>query len=97
MCHSASLCRWQLCGSCRNESAGQGEATAERCMSCQHYSGPARGMGDILHRITSATGVAWAAAKVAEATTGSTDCGCEQRRQALNRALPLVDRGTQEQ
>jgi len=61
-----------------------GDTTAERCAVCQHYAGRLRGLGDIVERVTSATGVAALAAAVG--------CGgCAERRAALNAAVPFTD------
>jgi hypothetical protein len=49
---------------------------------CPHYDGPARGLGDIVHTVAQVTGVAAVVHAVAP------DCGCEQRRQALNERFP---------
>ena len=56
------------------------------CSICEHYDGPARGAGDVVHAIAKATGMA---AVVKMATGG--DCGCAKRRAALNAAMPLAD------
>jgi hypothetical protein len=46
------------------------------CNQCAHYEGPARGAGDIVHAVTTATGIA--------RVVGS--CGaCAERRVALNK------------
>jgi hypothetical protein len=46
------------------------------CGQCAHYEGPARGAGDIVHAVTTATGIA--------RVVGS--CGaCAERRVALNK------------
>jgi hypothetical protein len=52
------------------------------CSVCEHYDGPARGLGDIVHTVAQVTGVAAVVKAVAP------DCGCEQRRQALNQSFP---------
>lgn len=59
------------------------------CSVCDQYDGPARGAGDIVHRVAKATGIA-AVAKAVERATGK-PCGCKERRAALNAALPLPD------
>jgi len=64
------------------------------CGMCEKYDGPARGAGDIVHRVTRATGIA-TVAKAVERVTGK-PCGCAQRRAALNAALPLPDESTDE-
>jgi hypothetical protein len=54
------------------------------CMHCDHYDGPPRGAGDIVHAVTSATGIA----RAVKAVVGK-NCGCAARRAALNQAIPL--------
>jgi hypothetical protein len=56
------------------------------CSVCEHYDGPPRGAGDVVHAIAKATGIA----KVVEKVSGG-DCGCARRRAALNAALPIAD------
>ena len=46
------------------------------------YDGPARGLGDVVHRVAEVTGVA----RVVKAVGG--DCGCQKRREALNQTFP---------
>lgn len=46
------------------------------CNQCKHYEGPVRGAGDVVHAVTTATGIA--------RVVGS--CGaCAERRVALNK------------
>jgi hypothetical protein len=56
------------------------------CAQCEHYDGPARGLGDRVAAVTRATGIA-AAARVVSRVTGK-PCGCAQRRARLNAAFP---------
>lgn len=56
------------------------------CRICEHYDGPARGAGDVVHSVAKATGIA---AVVHYVTDGN--CLCPQRRAALNAALPFTD------
>lgn len=56
------------------------------CAGCEHYDGPARGLGDRVAAVTRATGIA-AAARVVSRVTGK-PCGCAQRRARLNAAFP---------
>ena len=56
------------------------------CAQCEHYDGPARGLGDRVAAVTRATGIA-AAARVVSRVTGK-PCGCSQRRAKLNAAFP---------
>lgn len=53
------------------------------CGVCEHYAGPARGLGDVVHAVAKATGVA-AVARTVERVTGR-PCGCAARRAALNK------------
>jgi hypothetical protein len=59
------------------------------CSVCDQYDGPARGVGDIVHKVAKATGIA-KAAKAVEQVTGK-PCGCAERRAALNAAVPFSD------
>jgi hypothetical protein len=45
-----------------------------------------RGLGDTIHKFTSATGIKTVVDKVSEGL--NIPCGCEARRQALNKAVP---------
>jgi len=45
------------------------------------------GMGDVVHTVTTATGIKAATEAVAKAT--GKDCGCKQRRDKLNRLFPF--------
>lgn len=56
------------------------------CRICQFYDGPPRGLGDCVHAIAVATGIA----SIVKAVAGD-DCGCAGRRAALNDAVPLAD------
>ena len=54
------------------------------CARCEAYSGPLRGLGDVVEAVTVATGVK----SVVKAVVG--DCGgCAKRRAALNAAAPI--------
>jgi|TARA_R110000868_G_scaffold67164_2_gene199689 hypothetical protein len=46
-----------------------------------------KGLGDTIAKITKATGVDKVAEKMAKAA-GMKDCGCDQRRDSLNRTFP---------
>lgn len=61
---------------------GTDRPTEFMCRACWRYDGPARGLGDIVHTVAQVTGVAAVVHAVAP------DCGCEQRRQALNERFP---------
>ena len=58
------------------------------CAQCEHYDGPARGLGDRVAAVTRATGIA-AATRVVSRVTGK-PCGCAQRRAALNERFPCT-------
>lgn len=46
---------------------------------------PCRGLGDVVARVTRATGID----KLVKRVTGGKDCGCKKRREKLNRAVPF--------
>lgn len=46
-----------------------------------------KGLGDTIDKITTATGIKSVVYQVAKAV-GKDDCGCEKRRQALNKSFP---------
>ena len=52
------------------------------CSVCEHYDGPARGLGDVVHAVARATGV------VAVVHAVAPDCGCAERRKSLNERFP---------
>lgn len=56
------------------------------CCVCDRYEGCPRGLGDIVHSIATVTG---AAAIVGKVTNGN--CGCNERRAAMNAAFPFAD------
>jgi hypothetical protein len=45
-----------------------------------------KGLGDTIEKVTKATGIKKVVEAVSEAT--GKDCGCKERRDALNRAFP---------
>lgn len=55
------------------------------CDSCSHYEGPGRGIGDTVHGIARATGIA-----ALVETIAGTSCGCGERRAILNRVMPFA-------
>ena len=69
----------------------RGPIEPSRCDTCEHYKGPPRGLGDAIHAVARATGV-HRAVKAVEAVTG-VQCGCEERRAALNRIAPAPESG----
>lgn len=50
------------------------------------YKKPARGLGDSIERVTQATGIKSIVEKGARAL--GKDCGCDKRRDTLNRIFP---------
>tara|TARA_R100000900_G_scaffold145687_1_gene132245 strand:+ start:735 stop:926 length:192 start_codon:yes stop_codon:yes gene_type:complete len=52
------------------------------------FNQPSRGLGDSVEKFTRATGINTAVKKVSEAL-GVEDCGCDDRRDSLNRAFPF--------
>lgn len=59
------------------------------CRVCAHYEGPDRGLGDTVHRVARATGVA----RVVRAVTGGDCGGCAERRKWLNGKIAYGDGG----
>jgi hypothetical protein len=51
---------------------------------------PARGLGDSIAKFTHAFGIDKLADKVAK-LLGEEDCGCDRRREALNKLIPYKD------
>lgn len=49
-----------------------------------------KGLGDTIEKITTATGIKKVVETLAKAT--GKDCGCSQRRDALNRVFPYQDK-----
>lgn len=52
-----------------------------------HY--PSRGLGDTIDKVTSITGIKSLVNNVSSAM-GIEDCGCEERREALNNLVPYT-------
>lgn len=53
-------------------------------------SQPSRGLGDVIKKITHATGIDQAVELIAEKVTGKKGgCGCGQRQDALNQMIPF--------
>ena len=48
-----------------------------------------KGLGDTIEKVTTATGIKKVVENVAKAT--GKDCGCEKRKDALNRAFPYKE------
>ncbi len=55
----------------------------------QQQPNKSKGLGDTIEKITTATGIKKVVETVAKAT--GKDCGCKERRDALNRAFPYQD------
>ena len=51
------------------------------------FSEPSRGLGDSIEKFTKATGIKSAVNKVSNAI--GKDCGCNERRDSLNRVFPF--------
>lgn len=67
-------CSLGLCG---------GRPARSCCFRCDKYDGPARGAGDLVRKVTEATGIHAVVSRIS-----GTDCGCSKRQEALNRLLP---------
>ena len=57
------------------------QPSAGICNQCAHYDGPARGVGDVVHAVTTATGIE----RVTRIARGGSCGACAQRRVALNK------------
>lgn len=57
-------------------------------LQCWRKGPPSKGLGDTIAKLAEATGVAKVVAKI-EAVTG-VDCGCQGRRELLNRLVPYA-------
>lgn len=57
----------------------------------RNYTRKSRGLGDTIHKFTSATGLNTLANLGAKAL-GKKDCGCNKRQQTLNRAFPYKNK-----
>ena len=79
-------CRHLSGGTCGNPDAVAEQLTDKpsdaMCRACWRYDGPARGLGDVVHSVARATGVAAVVHAVAP------DCGCAERRKSLNERFP---------
>jgi hypothetical protein len=86
-------CRFDNSGYCHNVEANRRDGTnvpsVERCSSCSFYSGRARGLGDAIHSALHAVGIAQAVEAASKAV--GKDCGCADRRAALNAVVPFDD------
>lgn len=85
-----SHCDFKIKSTCTNSRAGVAFNTRPSlgvCRICEHYEGPPRGAGDIIHAVTTTTGIA----RAADWMTGGKCGGCAARRAALNAAMPFTD------
>jgi len=67
-------CIYQIDARCTNAKR-MGDPAPESCPACPYYSGPARGLGDVVATVTKVVGL-------------KTCGGCQKRREALNAAVP---------
>ena len=81
-------CRFAIGTRCTH--AGVGGDVGPKCDTCRMYSGKPRGLGDVVAMAATVTGVAAVVDVVAP------NCGCAERRAALNRAVPFTDKPTQD-
>jgi len=56
----------------------------------QQQQNKSKGLGDTIEKFTTATGIKKVVDTVAKAT--GKDCGCKERREALNRAFPYQNK-----
>jgi len=56
----------------------------------QQQQNKSKGLGDTIEKFTTATGIKKVVDTVAKAT--GKDCGCKERRDALNRAFPYQNK-----
>lgn len=54
----------------------------------QTFSQPSRGLGDSIEKFTTSIGIKKIVNKVSQAL-GVEDCGCDERRDSLNRVFPF--------
>lgn len=66
---------------------GEPELGHERFLREQGLSFPSRGLGDAVARVAEGLGIAAVVDRISHAT--GRDCGCQARREALNRLVPL--------
>jgi len=84
----ARLCIYDGCGKCRHIRVG-GETTPDKCAACAFRVDPAngvwgfRGAGDVVAAVARVTGAEAVVRKVVP------NCRCNERREALNRAIPF--------
>jgi hypothetical protein len=54
----------------------------------RNYTRRSQGLGDTIHKFTTATGLDKVAQNLSTRITGKKDCGCNKRKEALNKAFP---------
>jgi len=80
-------CKHHIDGECRHSLALPlygARPSAGVCGVCEHYDGPARGLGDVIAMATAVTGID----RALKAVVG-TNCGCAERQQMLNEKIPF--------
>jgi hypothetical protein len=83
---TSSRCRYEInIGECFHPEIF-GSTDEEKCSTCSKYRGRPRGLGDVVHSITTVTGIA----KAVDTVTGGCG-GCAARRAALNATVPFSD------
>jgi len=88
-----NLCRYLMAGTgCVHAKASKAFTGPQSCVDCKWYAGSHRGLGDVVASVVSAVGVDRIVGAVEHLT--NRDCGCGQRRAALNAAVPFVDKTT---
>lgn len=84
----SSDCVFRIEARCSHPAIG-GDVDDARCSTCHRYRGRMRGLGDAVHMALSAVGIAQAVDAASKAL--GSDCGCSQRRAAMNAAVPFTD------
>ena len=57
----------------------------------RNHIGPSRGLGDSIARFTRSTGIN-NLAQIGARAMGKKDCGCNKRKEALNKAFPYKNK-----
>ena len=57
----------------------------------RNHIGPSRGLGDSIARFTRSTGI-HNLAQIGAKALGKKDCGCNKRKEALNKAFPYKNK-----
>ncbi len=63
------------------------QPTSDQCAQCKFYSGPMRGLGDVVAAATRLSGIDRVVPR---------NCKCAERRAALNQIVPFDDKTSQE-